>query len=134
MAKMKEDRIELLSKLSLQQIAANLRTAAGELRANVERITDQYDALSFGNNKSDIEVVFVGRPLGIIGGLKHIRPGSMNNIWAVQVYVTELGNKRHIELIALGEGVLAGGLSNGSGVLNLGASIEKRDKLATYLV
>ena len=52
----------------------------------------------------------------------------------MQVYVTELGNKRHIELIALGEGVLAGGLSNGSGVLNLGASIEKRDKLATYLV
>ena len=131
MSKMNADAVELTSQLSLQQIVNGLRQAANDLRADVEEV--ESDALDKFSASPDVQVVFSGA-VGFLGGLKHFRPGSANNSWAVQVYVTDLGSQRHIELIALGESVFAGGLGNGMGVLNMGASIEKRDALANYIV
>ena len=132
MARIKTDSTELVTDKSLQQIANGIREAASVLNAQVDELND--DTLGKFGDKCDIEVVLSGN-VGLFSGLKHFRPGGANNIWGVQVFVSDLGDKRHIELIALGEGVFAGGLfSNGAGILNLGVSKDKRDKIISYLI
>jgi hypothetical protein len=135
MANIKTEQVEFKTQKSVQQISNVLRQAADQLKANIEKIIDDDPLGGFDDDlPSAIAVVFSGR-LSMIGGLKHFRPGSANNIWGVQVYVYDTKDEREVVLIALGQGVLANGLnSNGSGILNLGASKEKRDAIANMLV
>lgn len=131
MARMKTDSVEFSTRRTVQEIANLLRQAAGETKASIEKIGAN-DPLGGFDKAAEIEVVLSGQ-VGFFGGMKHFRPGAANNIWAVQAYVTDTGDSRHIELIALGEGPFTGGLSNGAGVLNLGSSKEKREKIEALL-
>ena len=130
MAKMKTESVEFTTEKSLQQIVAILRQATSELKATMETVDSGGDALSKfdGPTDSDIQVVLSGR-LGCIGGLKHPRMGSMQNDWAVQVYVDDMGTARHVQLVALGQSVFV----DCHGALNMGGSRERQEYLANAL-
>lgn len=121
--KLKTDTIEFDTQKDINQIANALRSFGGD----IEKIDD--DPIAVGP-RADIAVVLSGR-VGFIGGFKHFRPGASHNSWGVQVFVHDLGNRRHIELIALGE--TSFNSKTPYGLLNLGASKEKRDALAQTL-
>lgn len=131
MSRMKTDAIEFVTTKTLSEVVDCLRRCAYECKAQVDDI--ESNSLDNFGGQPDIQVVFSGH-VSLIGSLKHFRPGSAHNSWGVQIFVTDLGAQRHVEMIALGEGVFAGGLGNGSGVLNLGVSIDNRDKIAACLV
>lgn len=128
---MKTESMELMTEKTLQEITDILRQAAEKFNASIAQIDK--DPLSEFDQSADIEVVLRGKT-GLLGAFKSPRPGAANNIWAVQVYVTETGDARHIELIALGESSLSRGLrSDGTGILNLGSGKEHIKKLVSLL-
>lgn len=125
---MKTDSVSFSTTQSVDWIADTLRMLANQLNASVDRIA-QDNFGGYGTAPGEIEVVMWGH-VGLIGGLKHFRPGSANNDWGVQVYVFDQGSRRDIELVALGESAWT---ISSVGVLNLGASKEKRDIIAQAL-
>lgn len=140
MAQTKTDSITFKTQKTLGQLADALRQAAQQLKASdLIKIEDDDPLAGIGQDadQPDIAVALSGK-VGFAGGLKHFRAGAANNIWGVQVYVYDLGNERAVELVALGQSVFTdawrGRGWNGAGVLNLGASKEKRDQLVQMML
>lgn len=113
---MKTDSIQFDTRKDLNQIANVLRATGGQ----IEKIND--DALGgLGTSSADIEVVISGEE----------RKGLFKAVagyWAVQVYVTDQGAARHVELIALGESTMTkimSGVKYGSNVLAAALSQER---------
>ena len=123
---------EFETQKSLAEISTILRQAATDMKADVERLIFEDDPLGDFENTAtpDIAVLLSGN-VGIFGGFKHLRPGSIRggDIWGVQVQVFDEGDLRVVALLALGE-------SNpyaDAGVPNIGASKEKMSKLIELL-
>ena len=128
---MKANVIEFDTKKSVQRIVTILRSQVCQI--------DMLNADPFGS---------IGEPEPAVAVLLQGREGLFKNgvRWGVQAIVYDLGNKRHIELIALGEsGLLAAFNSyaaNGLGssywldatdYYNMGAGKKRRDRLAKAL-
>lgn len=133
MSKLKQETAEFTTEKSLQQIVAVIRQFQAKYKAEMETIDSGGDALSAfdGPQDSDIQVVLSAR-LGMINGLRHFRMGAAQNIWAVQVYVDDMGTARHVTLIALGHGGWDN-FVNCHGAMNLGASRERMQQLTEML-
>lgn len=135
---MKTDVIEFDTKKDVEQIANALRT----FKCQMERLKD--DPLSNGTPPA-IAVVMCGKAT-MLDAFKHAGAGKSE--WGVQVIVTDLGNRRHVELIALGESgvkqafsayrATGGGLFSGYGSLsnqyfNIRHSKDYRDRIAEMI-
>ncbi len=120
------NRAESQSQKSVQDIADIIREFAYSNKAVIKQI--QHDALSEFTQKADIEVYLQG-DLGFFGGLKYLRFNSAKDVWALQVFVTDLGTARHIVTIAIGEK----SIMPLDGLCNLKASRAKQEKLLDLL-
>ena len=124
--------VEFETQKTLPEISEILRQAASNMKANVERLIFEDDPLGdFDNNATPNIAVLLSGNVGILGGFKHLRPGSIRggDVWGVQVQVFDEGNRRFVALLALGE-------SNpfaDAGVPNIGASKEKMNVLVEML-
>lgn len=121
----RSDAIEFDTQKTVQQITGALRS----IKCQMDRLNnDDPLATADGGPQPVIAVSMVGN--ATLFGL-----GS--TLWGVQAIVYELGNKRHVELIALGESAMYAGLrakaTGDSEYLSMGKSKKKRDKIAQML-
>lgn len=122
MAGMKQDAISFKVSKDLREVTNLLRNIANQLSASVDRITND-DPLGGFDQPTDLEVVLQGKK-GFLSTQE----------WAVQVYVTDLGNACNIDLVALGDSSFNRfmyGTRNYN--IQLSASIKKRDEIASML-
>lgn len=120
-ARIKTDEVQFDTLKSVSQITSVIRS----LDCKIERL--EYDALD-DNPVSAIAVLLTGEP-NFKDMLKH-PSGSLVRVWGVQVIVDDLGDRRHVTLIALGQ--------NGVGTYNdksLGMAFSRdyRNKIAEML-
>lgn len=106
---------------TVSQIADVLRTFDCE----VHKLND--DPLNNGPT-SAISVLLVGQPK-LTEMLHHV--GGAVSVWGVQVIVDDLGNRRHVKLVALGQNQLGNTRYNKG--YGMGFSREYRDKIAQML-
>ena len=95
-SEMLSEQIEIYSQMTVQEILTTLRS----VKCQMERL--QEDQLEMGNSKQnpDIAVLMSGR---VTFSEAFKRAGTGRCKWGVQAVVYDLGNKRHIKLIAIGE-------------------------------
>ena len=117
---MKTDTITFTTKKSLPEIANILRRASSDFKAQLSKLNDD--------------------PLGSLGGQEpEIAEGMTGSNflgfgargWGIEIYVTDLGTKRSVELIALGDGLMR--KMSGGEFFDLGLGKKHRDKLANML-
>lgn len=118
----KGESTEFQTSATVQEIGRLLQQICADLKASAEHIQSGSGALASFDHNSDIEVVVIGK----VGFLSKQQ-------WAVQIYVTDLGDRRHIHLIALGHGGFAKAMHGSYGALKMSASIEKRNYIANVL-
>ena len=138
---MKTDAIEFDTQKTVQQITSVLRS----VKCTMERLEDDPLAGIDGEPSPVIAVLMAGKA-SFADALKH--PGSGKSEWGVQVYVYDLGNKCHVEMVALGEsgmkqafrayGATGGRLFSGYASLanayfNIHHSKDYRDQIAQML-
>lgn len=117
---MKSDSIQFSTNKSIQECANIIRQAAGKLKANMVKIND--DPMGgLGGPEPAISVGLEGK--NILGF------GARG--WGVQVFVTDMGNSRAVELIALGDGIMA--QMSGGEFFDLGLGKKQRNKIAEML-
>lgn len=119
---MKTDAITFSTNRSMQEIVNILREAAGKFRANIEKLEDDpFGAM--GGQTPGVAVLMDGQ-VSLLG-MKGAR------CWGVQIYVSDLGNARSVELVALGDGM--GQAFSGGAFYGLGDSKKKRDQIASMI-
>lgn len=131
---MKTDAIEFDTQKTVQQITSALRT----LQCQMNRLNDDPLADADGGPRPVIAVLMAGRA-SFSDAFKHY--GAGRSEWGVQVIVYDLGNKRHIELIALGESGMgaswrayaSGNSSLANQYFNIRHSKDYRDRIAQML-
>ena len=122
------DAIEFDTQKTVQQITGVLRS----IKCQMDRLNnDDPLATADGGPQPVIAVVMVGNDTLLGMGAKQ---------WGVQAIVYELGNKRHVALIALGESGMGAawrgyvsGDSSMSKYCDMGKSKKKRDEIAQML-
>ena len=93
---MKTDAIEFDTQKTVQEIANVLRSQ----KCDIEQLTD--DPLAgYDSGPTPVLAVLLAGKAKFSDAFKH--PGAGKSEWGVQVVVYEFGNKRHVEMIALGE-------------------------------
>lgn len=117
----KTDGIEFDTQKSVDQITSVIRS----INCQVERLND--NPLDSGPRPA-LAVLLVGQP-GFTDKFKHA--GGATSLWGVQVIVTDLGNRRHVELIALGQNLMGNTTYNKG--YGMGFSRDYRDKIAAML-
>lgn len=117
----KTDSISFDTQKSVSEIANALRS----LNCEIQALND--DPLSSGP-KPAIAVICMGKP-SVSDSFKH--PGGATSLWGVQVIVDELGNRRHVELVALGQNLMGNTTYNKG--FGMGFSRDYRDKIAAML-
>ena len=117
----KRDSIEFDTQKSVAEITNALRS----LNCQMMRLND--DPLANGQGPA-IAVRCYGDPK-FTDKFKHV--GGAVSVWGVDVIVTDLGNRRHVELDALGHSVW-GNTKDNKG-FGIGFSREYRDKIAEML-
>lgn len=138
---MKTDAIEFDTQKTVQQITGVLRS----VKCTMERLEDDPLAGADGGPRPVIAVLMAGKA-SFADAFKHFGAGKSE--WGVQVVVYDLGNKRHVEMVALGESGLkqafsayratGGGMFSGYGSLanayiNIRHSKDHRDQIAQML-
>lgn len=118
---MKTDAIEFDTQKSIDQITSAIRS----FNCNVDRL--ESDPLSTGAKPAIAVLMWANRSLA--DTLKH----PLWRQWGVQVIVTDLGNRRHIELVALGESALGAAMAQTQRYFTIAASRYYRDKVAAML-
>ena len=123
--------IQFDTKKTVQEIANVLRS----YRGNMEKLDSDPLAGIGGGAAEAIAVVIWDEVRGLGEMLRH--PASKGASWAVQVYVYDRGEARHIELVALGKSSgsmwLSGAIGRGNRSYHLGFSKDHRDELAKLL-
>ncbi|SMH50551.1 hypothetical protein SAMN06295885_3575 [Rathayibacter oskolensis] len=118
---MKSESSSFDTEKSVQTLGRTLQDALARARAaSIGPIQSGSGALSQFDDKADIEVVAQGR--GLVGGS-----------WAVQVFVRDTGQKRNVELVALGDSGMARVMDGYRNSISLQASVKKRDEIAAAL-
>ena len=122
---MKTDAITTSTTKSLSEISNGIRQAASKLRAEMCNPTvSPFGDVGF--TKADLSVALYGHN-SILGGPRH---------WGVQVIVIDNGDKRNIELVAVGDDTLNkirfG--SFGGPFFQLGDSIDRRDTIKEMII
>ena len=129
-AKLDYDQIEFDTQKTVQQIIDALRS----FNCSIEELTSDPLSSYETEEAADIEVLLTGGG-GFIDAIRHFWVGHAS--WGVQVYVYELGNKRHVTLVAAG----LEGWSAAAAIFNVGGrdfpsltlSKDYRDRIAQAL-
>lgn len=117
---MKTDSISFNTTKSVREIANIIRNAASSMKAEITKLDED----PFGGAGGRAPVIAVG-----MSGSNILGFGARG--WGMQIYVTDLGSSRAVELIALGDGVLQ--KMSGGAFFDLGMGKRHRDKLASML-
>lgn len=125
----KSESITFKTQKSTQELSQLLRQAANQMKARVEPVIND-DPLGRYDAQPALSVV-LSRRLGFFLNLKYVA-GSPNLVWAVQVYVYEVGAEREVELVALGSTLGSTILSQGWG-FHLRASRDHMEMLLGIL-
>jgi hypothetical protein len=115
----KTQSVALETQLSLREVASLVNTAFASMKARVEAIEPSSNPLDNLDGVADVAVVG--------------QRAAFMNVWAVQVYVYDLGGRTGVELVALGEGAFSRawhGLRNST---SLSASVKRMDVLVQKL-
>ena len=122
MGKIKTDIEEFTTRRSLRELSDALRRAISATKAEVEKLED--DPLDTADDiKPDVQVLLSGS--NFMGGPR---------MWGVQVLLYELGDRRAVQLIAIGEGFGAGVMSYYTGgYFELRDGKRRRDKILAIL-
>ncbi len=99
MGSLKTDSVEFTTRKPLKSLTNDLRQAINATKAQVDQLED--DPLAGDNIQPQVAVLLSGHSL-MVG----------TRMWGVQVYLYDLGDRRVGELVALGEGLVAGGSSS----------------------
>ncbi|KQP95964.1 hypothetical protein ASG06_17890 [Rathayibacter sp. Leaf185] len=106
---------------TVQVLGRTLQDALARAKAgSIAPVQSTSGALSQFDEKAAIEVVAQGR--GLVGGS-----------WAVQVFVWDAGQKRTVELVALGDSGMARVMDGYRNSISMQASLKKRDEIAASL-
>ncbi|HEM5148572.1 TPA: hypothetical protein U1262_001881 [Streptococcus suis] len=116
-----EDTI-LSTRLSVEAIGVTLQEICGEWKTAPEQITSNSGALARFDDSADIQIVISSK-----AGL------FTSSIYGVQVYVDDLGDKREVQLVALGNSGLSK-ILYGSQVVKMSESLKRRDMIAERIM
>lgn len=116
-----EDTI-LSTRLSVEAIGVTLQEICGEWKTVPEQITSNSGALARFDDSADIQIVISSK-----AGL------FTSSIYGVQVYVDDLGDKREVQLVALGNSGLSK-ILYGSQVVKMSESLKRRDMIAERIM
>lgn len=125
-ANLKSDQIEFDTQKSIQEITNALRS----FRCSMDRLEGDPLAGANGGPVPVIEVLMSGKAT-FVDAFKHFGAGMSG--WGVQVIVYDLGNKRHVELVAVGErglSVVWSSYATQNNYYNLKHSKDYRDRIA----
>ncbi|HFR3655076.1 hypothetical protein [Streptococcus suis] len=116
-----EDTI-LSTRLSVEAIGVTLQEICGEWKTVPEQITSNSGALARFDDSADIQIV-ISNKAGLF----------TSSIYGVQVYVDDLGDKREVQLVALGNSGLSK-ILYGSQVVKMSESLKRRDMIAERIM
>ncbi|MCK3925574.1 hypothetical protein HO637_10225 [Streptococcus suis] len=116
-----EDTI-LSTRLSVEAIGVTLQEICGEWKTTPEQITSNSGALARFDDSADIQIV-ISNKAGLF----------TSSIYGVQVYVDDLGDKREVQLVALGNSGLSK-ILYGSQVVKMSESLKRRDMIAERIM
>ncbi|HEL1886991.1 TPA: hypothetical protein TX923_001433 [Streptococcus suis] len=116
-----EDTI-LSTRLSVEAIGVTLQEICGEWKTVPEQITSNSGALARFDDSADIQIV-ISNKAGLL----------TSSIYGVQVYVDDLGDKREVQLVALGNSGLSK-ILYGSQVVKMSESLKRRDMIAERIM
>lgn len=140
--KLKTDAIEFDTQKTVQEIANVLHSQ----KCTIEQLTANDSLVEHDDNPTPALAVLLTGKAKFVDSLKHFGAGKSE--WGVQVIVYELGSKRHVGMIALGEsglkqamsayGATGGSMSRGYGklanaYLNIRHSRDYRNRIAEQL-
>ncbi|HGA1121533.1 hypothetical protein [Streptococcus suis] len=110
------------TRLSVEAIGVTLQEICGEWKTVPEQITSNSGALARFDDSADIQIVISSK-----AGL------FTSSIYGVQVYVDDLGDKREVQLVALGNSGLSK-ILYGSQVVKMSESLKRRDIIAERIM
>ncbi|MCH1564617.1 hypothetical protein [Streptococcus suis] len=116
-----EDTI-LSTRLSVEAIGVTLQEICGEWKTVPEQITSNSGALARFDDSADIQIV-ISNKAGLF----------TSSIYGVQVYVDDLGDKREVQLVALGNSGLSK-ILYGSQVVKMSESLKRCDMIAERIM
>lgn len=117
---MKTDTISFKTNKGLQEIANIIRNYASSAKASITKLDDD----PFGGIGGQTPAIAVG-----LSGKNFLGFGQRG--WGMQVYVTDMGSSRAVELVALGDGIRQ--QMSGGDFFDLGMGKRHREKLASML-
>ncbi|CYU33450.1 hypothetical protein [Streptococcus suis] len=110
------------TRLSVEAIGVTLQEICGEWKTTPEQITSNSGALARFDDSADIQIV-ISNKAGLF----------TSSIYGVQVYVDDLGDKREVQLVALGNSGLSK-ILYGSQVVKMSESLKRRDMIAERIM
>ncbi|HFS1373732.1 TPA: hypothetical protein ACHWN8_001921 [Streptococcus suis] len=110
------------TRLSVEAIGVTLQEICGEWKTVPEQITSNSGALARFDDSADIQIV-ISNKAGLF----------TSSIYGVQVYVDDLGDKREVQLVALGNSGLSK-ILYGSQVVKMSESLKRRDMIAERIM
>ncbi|WP_216842264.1 hypothetical protein [Streptococcus suis] len=121
---LKEEPTSLSTNLSVEAIGATLHEICSEWKTTPEHLTSNSGALAQFDDLADIQIV-ISNKAGMF----------TSRVYAVQVYVDDLGDKRQVLLVALGNSGFSKFLY-GSNVemVKMSESIKRRDMIAERIM
>lgn len=121
---LKEETTTLSTKLSIEAVGATLHEICNEWKTAPESIVSNSGALSQFDNRAEIEIL-ISNKAGMFS----------SRVYAVQVYVSDLGNKREILLVALGNSGFSRILYGPNvEMVKMSESIKRRDMIAERIM
>lgn len=104
MSEILTDNITFSTMKSLSEIANIIRSVANKFGAKIENIGNNDPLAQFDDQRADMEIALSGewRNLNFFEKQKFTRLNAAGDIWVVQIYVTDFGDKRGVEMVSLG--------------------------------
>lgn len=128
---LKTDAIEFDTQKTVQQITGVLRS----VKCQMQKLEDDPLAGSDGSPQPVVALLMTGK-VGFFEKFKHLFNSAASE-WGVQIIVYDLGNKRHIEMVALGESTMGaswrGYVTGNHQHLDIRFSKDQRDQIAQML-
>lgn len=106
--------------MSVREIGQVLNRAFGQVKGTVDPIASSQNPLDSFDGIPDIAVAAQGQ-------------GLLTGAWVVQAYVYDVGDRRHIGLVALGDGGFSRAMQGIRGSVSLSKSTEKMDAVIQTL-